>query len=165
MFHRRHFLALAAAGPLLPACTSGSGARVRIPAGTRLIILRHADREGEDLTAAGRRRAAALVPALDGIEIDAIYYPGIRRNFDTGKPLADARGLSMQTIRAEHPAATLMSAGAGKTIVWIGNKGNLHSIWEDLGAPGEAPLNYGDLYIVEPGPGGTPAVLRRRFGA
>ena len=157
MFTRRIFLLAA-----LSACAPAS--YVAMPKGTRLIILRHGDRTDENLNEKGRARAAALVPALEGIPIDAIYSPGIKRNLDTAAPLAAARGLTVQRIPAENPAARLMAEGAGKTIVWVGNKGNIASIWESLGAPDPAPLAYGDLFFVEPARLGSPRVTRRRFG-
>lgn len=160
MLHRRQFLILTTAS--LAACAA-PGTRVAIPPGTKLIILRHADRYDEDLNDTGKARAQALVAALDGIAIDAIFSPGIKRNLDTAAPLARARGLTVQRIPAENPAAKLMAAGAGKTIVWVGNKGNLASIWDALAAPEPPPLDYGDLYIVERARVGSPIVTRRRF--
>jgi len=135
-----------------------------MPPGTTLIAVRHADREGEELTDKGRARAEALMSALQHIKIDAIYAPGIKRNLDTAAPLAKAQGLAVQRIPTENPAARLMAAGAGKTIVWVGNKGNLQSIWDNLGAPGPAPLQYGDLFIVTPARLGSPIVEHRNFG-
>lgn len=160
MLHRRHFLCLAAAA--LTAHTAQ--AQITIPPGTKLITLRHADRTGEDLNDTGRIRAQALVGALDGIPIDAIYSPSWARNLNTAVPLAEVRGLTIQHITAENPAIQLMSEGAGKTIVWIGNKGNLQSIWDALAAPEPPPLNYGDLYIIERGNSGNPEVTRQHFG-
>ena len=161
MLMRRQFLLMSTA--TLAACTA-AGTHVAIPRGTKLIILRHADRDGDNLSAKGKARAQALVAALDGIPIDAIYSPGIQRNMDTAAPLAKARGLTIQRIPAENPAARLMAEGAGKTIVWVGNKGNLAAIWDALDAPKPAPLAYGDLFIVTRARIGSPIVTRRRFG-
>lgn len=161
MLHRRQFMALGAAA-VVSACAAPG--RVAMPEGTTLIVLRHGDRDDENLNDKGRARAAALVPALAGVPIDAVYSPGIKRNLDTAAPLAQARGLTVQRIPAENPAARLMAEGAGKTIVWVGNKGNLASIWKALGAPDPAPLQYGDLYFVTPARFGSPRVERMRFG-
>lgn len=161
MLHRRQFLWLAAAS--LGACATPG--HVAMPPGTKLIILRHADRDGDNLSDLGRARARALVGALDGIAIDAIYSPGIQRNLDTAAPLAKARGLTIQRIPTENPAAQIMAQGAGKTIVWVGNKGNLQTIWDAISAPEPPPLEYGDLYIVERARVGSPKVTRLRFGA
>jgi len=161
MYTRRGFLSIATTA-LLAACTSAG--HVAIPKDTTLIVLRHGDRTDENLNEKGRARAAALVVALEGMHIDAIYSPGIQRNLDTATPLAQARGLPITRIPAENPAARLMSEGAGKNIVWIGNKGNLQSIWDALDAPAPAPLQYGDLYIVRRARVGSPLVERRHFG-
>ena len=106
----------------------------------------------------GIARAQALVGALEGIEIDHIFSLSLPRNLDTAKPLSEARGLPVEKITSLKPARVLMERGGGKTIVWVGNKWNLKSIWTDLAAPGVAPLEYGDLFIVTPGP----KVERRR---
>ena len=155
----RIFLLLTLA--LSVACTSSD--RVAVPPGTTLIILRHADRVDTDLTETGIARAEALVKALDGIKIDAIYSPGIKRNLDTAAPLSKATGVPVQRMPGENPAGRLMAAGAGKTIVWIGNKGNLRSIWDSLQAPEPPPLEYGDLFFVTRARIGSPLVDRQRF--
>ncbi|MCA0922391.1 histidine phosphatase family protein [Pseudooceanicola nanhaiensis] len=116
---------------------------------SRLILTRHADRLGDELTAEGQARARALVPALQGVPVDAIYTPGIHRNEQTAAPLAAARGLTLQTLGVENPTADLVRQGAGKSVVWVGNKNNLTAIWESLGLPAPAPVEYGDLAIVE----------------
>ena len=162
MLHRRLFLGLVV---FLAACsTVSSPGQVPFPPDTTLIILRHADRTGEDLNETGLTRAQALVQALDGIPIDAIYSPGIQRNLDTAAPLAQARGLQIQRIPADNPAARLLAEGRGKTIVWVGNKGNLQSIWDAIAAPEPPPLTYGDLFIVTKARIGSPLVERRRHG-
>ena len=158
---RRSFVGMTGAA-LVTGCAASND--VSIPPGTRLIILRHADRTDENLNAKGKLRAQALVTALKNEKIDAIYSPGIQRNLDTAAPLAKARGLDINRIPAENPAAQLMTLGAGKTIVWIGNKGNLNSIWDALNAPNPPPLEYGDLYIVTRARVGSPTVTRMRFG-
>ncbi len=146
----------------LAACATPG--QVAMPEGTKLIILRHADRTDENLNEKGIARAKALVGALDGIPVDAIYSPGIQRNLDTAAPLAIARGLEITRIPAEDPAARLLAGNAGKTIVWIGNKGNLQSIWDAIAAPEPAPLQYGDLFFVTRARVGSPLVERRHFG-
>lgn len=156
---RRLFLTLALAA--MAACATPG--LVAVPPDTTLIILRHADRAGEDLSDRGLARAQALVAALEGVEIDAIYSPGIQRNLDTAAPLAEARGLTVQRMAAENAASRLMAAGAGQTVVWVGNKGNLQSIWDSIAAPEPPPLEYGDLFIVTRARVGSPLVERRRF--
>lgn len=147
------FLAALIAAPAL-------GQTVTMPAGTKLIVLRHSDRAGENLNERGIERSKALIGAVSGMQIDHIFAPSIQRNLDTAAPLAAARGMKVEAIAASRPAADLMDQGGGKTIMWIGNKGNLRSIWRDMDLPDPAPLEYGDIYILEP----NKKITRRRFG-
>ncbi|MGH1415131.1 MAG: histidine phosphatase family protein [Pelagimonas sp.] len=130
-----------------------------------LIVVRHADRDGENLSAAGIERSKALVKALDGMPLDAIFSPGIKRNMDTAAPLVAARGLPNQRLPQEAPTTGLVTQGAGKTVIWVGNKGNIATIWEDLRLSDPAPLEYGDLFIVRSDAFGAVTVEQRHFGA
>lgn len=157
-------LAALAAG--LAACdgaSPGSG-QVKLAPGSTLILVRHGDRTESNLNAKGRARAAALPAALDGMTLDAIFSPGLQRNLDTARPLARARDLPITRVGQERPAPTLASLGAGKSTIWIGNMGNLQSIWDDLGLDGAPPLEYGDLFVVRADRAGRLSVERRRWG-
>ncbi|MBV1869118.1 MAG: histidine phosphatase family protein [Marinosulfonomonas sp.] len=144
--------------------TSANADTLVIPADTTLIILRHADRYEEDLNARGIARAAALPGALAGVAIDAIYSPDLKRNLDTAAPLAAERGLSVTTRATKNVAAAMFADNPGKTIVWVGNKGNINVIWDDIGAQDPPPLAYGDLFIVRPDASGNPVVTRKTYG-
>jgi hypothetical protein len=144
VFARRRFVALTLAASLA-ACAGQQDVRP----GSRLIVLRHADRAAENLSDEGRARAQGLVPTLAAYPIDAIYAPDIARNLDTARPLATARELEVQVISTTGVAARLAAAHPGGTAVWIGNKDNLRRIWQELGAPGAPPLEYGEIAIVE----------------
>ena len=135
-----------------------------LPAGTQLILLRHADRSGENLNAKGKARAALLPETLTDYPIDKVYSPGFQRNLDTAEPLLAARGLEVSRIPARGAAARMLSESAGQSVVWVGNKGNLKEIWTDLAAPGRPPLNYGEIFILTPGPQGTPRVTALQWG-
>jgi len=132
-----------------------------MPKGTTLIVLRHADRYEEDLNARGIARAAALPGALAGMAIDKIYSPDLKRNLDTAAPLASERGLTITTRATNNVARGLFTQSPGKTIVWVGNKGNINAIWDDIGAQDPPPLAYGDLFIVRPDASGNPVVTRK----
>lgn len=157
--NRRHVLYLGLAG--LCACT-GSGP-VALAPDTTLVMVRHADRIGDDLSDLGRARAQALVPALADVPLDAIYSPGIQRNLDTAAPLSAARNLPVTRRAGENAAPRLARDSAGRSVIWIGNKGNIIPIWADLGLPGPPPLDYGDLHIVRVDAAGRVQVERRRF--
>ena len=145
----------------LTACTSSD--QVKLPTGTRLILLRHAERAGLDLNKVGRARAELLVRALADVHIDAIYSPRLQRNLDTVAPLAAARGLTVHHLPTDNPVARLMADGAGKTIVWVGNKGNIASIWQALGIAGPAPLAHEDLHFLDAPGFGPMQVTKRNF--
>ncbi|MDJ0823838.1 MAG: histidine phosphatase family protein [Paracoccaceae bacterium] len=161
--NRRFFLISAAALPLA-ACATAPATTSRplaLAPNSTLIVVRHADRTGEDLSALGRRRAQALVQALEGMPLDAIYSPTIQRNVDTAAPLSQARGLPIERQIQENPVPGLVRDGAGRTVIWVGNKGNIATIWEKLALTGPAPLEYGDLFIVQSDASGAVTIDRR----
>ncbi|MEL6518340.1 MAG: histidine phosphatase family protein [Pseudomonadota bacterium] len=163
MFNRRHFLALASATAL--ASCAPAGPFTPIPPATRLIVLRHADKDDKVLSTKGRARAANLPAALDGVDIDVLYTRNLDRNLATARPLARARGLRVQTLPAAGLEQTLFRGNAGRSIAWIGNSSNIIPLWETLGAPGSPPTDYGDIAILERGPRDRPTVQRLRFEA
>ncbi len=116
---------------------------------TTVIMVRHADRAGEVLNSKGVARAAAMPAALARYDLDAIYSPDIQRNLDTAAPLAAATDLPVTIIVKEQAGARMTADYPDGTVVWVGNKGNLRTIWEELGAPGEAPQEYGEIGVVE----------------
>ena len=146
---------------LLASCTAPD--QVKMPADTRLILLRHGERVGLKLNKRGHIRAKLLVHSLADVHIDGIYSPDLERNLDTVAPLAAARNLNVRTLPASNPAARLMAKGAGKTIVWVGNKGNIASIWQALGVAGPPPLAHDDLHFIDSPRFGTYRLTRRNF--
>lgn len=159
---RREFLAVSSATALV-SCAPAPGDLVLAPKST-LIVTRHGDRDGDDLSDKGRQRARDLVDAVAAFDIAGIYSPGIQRNLDTAAPLAEARGLPITRRPQEAPTAALVDEGAGKTLIWIGNSGNITRIWEDLRLSGPAPVEYGDLFIIRSDATGAARVERRRYG-
>lgn len=157
--HRRHLLAGIAATSALAACGMPAGD------GGRLIVLRHTERTGENLNAEGIARARALPAALSDIRpIDAIFAPDRQRNIDTAAPLARARGQEVEIIPAVNIAATMLRRHPGGTVAWVGNKDNLAALWEEIGAHGEPPIHYGEVFIVAMTGLRAGAIERRRFG-
>ena len=156
MFTRRLFLL-----GMLTACTAPE--QINMPTGTRLILLRHGERANLNLTKQGRARAKLLVRVLADVHIDAIYSPRLKRNLDTVAPLAAARGLNVQYLPTDNPTAQLMADGAGTTIVWVGNKGNIASIWKALDVSGPTPLAHADLHFIDTTRLGRPTATSRDF--
>lgn len=165
---RRLFLASLAASALLSACANPLAQLLPEPdetaMGGTLIVLRHTERTGEDLNAEGVARAQALADALADVEIDGIFTPAMQRNIDTARPLADAKELQIQVIPAVDVARTMFKRLPGGTVVWVGNKDNLAALWEEIGASGEPPITYGDMFFVPMSGLSASRVERTRFG-
>lgn len=159
--NRRKALAiLLAAGAGLAACTGA-------PNGLhgRLIVLRHADRSGTMLSAAGVARAAQLPAALADLPIDAIYTTPRQRNIDTATPLARARGLPVQNLTAGGAGRRLLTAHPGETVVWVGNQENLPLLYAELGVSAKPPVQFGEIHVLTfPAGGGSPGLEKRKYG-
>ncbi|SMH52353.1 histidine phosphatase family protein [Maritimibacter sp. HL-12] len=160
---RRRFLALAAV-PMVSACAGLVGGDTGAKTQPRLIVLRHAERDGADLNAAGIARAHALPTALADQPVDAIFAPDLQRNIDTATPLARARGLEVSVIPAVNTARAMFRRYPGGRVVWVGNKDNLAALWDEIGAAGEPPILYGELFVVSMNGLSAGRIERRRFG-
>lgn len=142
---------------LISACTTPT---VPKNAETTVIAVRHADRDGEYLNSKGKARANALPEAVAEYQIDAIYAPDIARNIETAKPLSEALGLPITLIPKENAGAQMTRDYPDGTVIWIGNKDNLRSLWTELNAPGPAPQEYGELFVVNMRGNEPPTVTR-----
>ncbi|MEM6277355.1 MAG: histidine phosphatase family protein [Pseudomonadota bacterium] len=67
-----------------------------------IYLLRHAESEGgslgDGLTDAGRAAAHALVPQLEGLEIDGIFSSPAARAKETAQPIAEKLGTSVSVM-------------------------------------------------------------------
>lgn len=149
---RRHFLASLAAPSLLAACAGGleglAPKRDETTMSGTLIVLRHAERAGDGLSAAGIARAEAMAEAMAGVEIDGIYTPASQASIETARPLAHAKELEIQVVPAVDVARTIFGRQPGGTLVWIGSDDDLATLWEEIGATGAPPVNPGEMFIV-----------------
>ena len=135
-------------------------------ADTTILLTRHGDRvpTSEDLSAAGRARALALVEAVAEFDIVAIYSPDRQRNLDTAAPLATKLGLPVTILPEFEAVPNLRGDHPGRTVIWIGNTDNLVRIYEALGGTGDPPEFYGDLYIMTLNDESQPKVEIRHYG-
>ncbi len=136
---------------------------------TTIILVRHAERDDSSnasaLTPKGQQRAKDLVMALEDMGVTAIYSPKRDRNRETAQPLADHLGLKIKFVEEAQLSNTrkfadtfvrqVLAEHSGGVVVWIGNRspvgiwgGNLKEIYRRLGAEGNGPTRYSDLYIV-----------------
>ena len=140
---------------------------------TTVILTRHADRDpvNGDLNEKGRERAQALVEAVKGMGVTAIYSPDVTRNLDTVRPLAARLGIAI----TKTPSFSLAESGsivseilekhAGGVVVWVGNvSGNLQRMYHLLGGTGTGPVEYGDLHVLTIPDKGPVKVVKTRYG-
>ena len=89
---------------------------------------------------------------------------GIQRNLDTAAPISAARGIPITHRPPDNPGPRLAREGAGRSVLWVGNKPNIQAIWDSLMPGGPPPLDYGDLAILRRVGTGPVSVERVRFG-
>ena len=122
----------------------------------------------EELTDAGRARAATLPAAVVDLDIVAIYSPDLSRNVDTAAPLAGQRNLPIIRMPAKpdetEVARRLLSDQPGETVLWVGNITNLDRIFAILGGKGPPPVEYGNLYMLHVPDSGDSQLVKRHFG-
>jgi hypothetical protein len=140
---------------------------------TTVIMTRHADRDpdSQELNAVGRSRAVALADAVRGMGVTAIYSPNVERNLDTVRPLARELGIKItitpetSVYIADAIAREMLDRHAGGVIVFVGNvTGNLQAVFHFLGAVGDGPISYGDLFVLTVSDTQPVSIERRRYG-
>jgi 2,3-bisphosphoglycerate-dependent phosphoglycerate mutase len=121
---------------------------------TTFILVRHAEKESTandpGLSAAGQQRALALARILEQQKVDAIYSTNFNRTRNTVKPLADAKGISIQTYEKEPDIAELQKSGG--TIVVCGHSNTIPALANKLLGKQQfanfADDDYGNLLII-----------------
>jgi 2,3-bisphosphoglycerate-dependent phosphoglycerate mutase len=98
------------------------------PTITTVILVRHAEKGTDDpkdpeLSEAGKQRAQQLVQVLKETKVDAIYTTSYKRTRNTVAPLAEAKGLSVNTYDPSklEELDQLLQKFAGGTIVVAGH--------------------------------------------
>src|SRR3954466_13054739 len=94
---------------------------------TTFILVRHAEKEvgstDPSLSPAGQQRALALTRILEQQKVDAIYSTNFNRTKDTVKPLADTKGITIQTYEKEPDIDRLQKTGG--TVVICGHSNTI----------------------------------------
>ncbi len=155
--------------PLAPA--------VSLPAGTTVILARHAERldqtQDPPLNNAGMARAEALAAVLDTVRVDAVIVTERQRTRLTAAPFLVRRGLQPVVVAtgplAQHVASIaslIRQQYAGKTVLIVGHSNTVPEIARALGATTAKSLadsEHGDLYIVR-SDGSRVTLTMGRFG-
>lgn len=170
---------------LLAACARSQAATVEpppgpaaaLPAGTTVILARHAERLDQSadspLSEAGTARAESLAAVLDTVRVDAVIVTERQRTRLTAQPLLSRRRLEPVVV-ATGPldlhvgavAAIVRERFAGRTILVVGHSNTVPAIARALGATDARALadgDYGDLFIVR-SDGRRVTVTMGRFG-
>lgn len=142
---------------------------------TTILIVRHADRQGEDdaLTEEGFQRAQALGKLAKLLRVDAIYSTETNRTQKTAEPAATLLQVPVQayTFNPNQPDASwfekIIDKHAGETVLIVGHSNTLHGLVRGFGGEGDYPIQhdeYDRLFIVSVD-GETASVAKLRFGA
>jgi 2,3-bisphosphoglycerate-dependent phosphoglycerate mutase len=121
---------------------------------TTFILVRHAEKEvgstDPSLSPAGQQRALALTRILEQQKVDAIYSTNFNRTKDTVKPLADTKGITIQTYEKEPDIDRLQKTGG--TVVICGHSNTIPTLANKLlGKQQFANFtddDYGNLLII-----------------
>lgn len=146
---------------------------VPVHAQKAVFLVRHAEKADESqdppLSAEGRKRADALARHLRAAGVTAIYVTPYRRTALTAAPLAAAAGLKPVVLHADgrqELVDRMRSENANDVVLVVGHSNTVPDILRLMGhaAPVTiAPDEYDDLFVVVPGKGGPPTVLRLRY--
>lgn len=154
-------------------------AAVSQSAPTVVIIVRHAEKgttpaNDPPLTEAGTLRAKALAAALTAANVQAVITTQLVRTGETGRPTAEAHGLTMETVQvggavAEHAKAVAdaVRKHVGQTVLVVGHSNTVTQIVAALGGPRMPDLcdsQYSNIYtlVLE---GTSTRLVQTMFGA
>ena len=142
-----------------------------VPSPTTYLVVRHAEREGEEdaLSEAGRRRAEQLRSLGELLHVSAIYSTDYRRTKETVAPLVEALGIQLQLYKEVTPQwlAELRAANRGGVVLIVGHSNTVGMIASELGAASVAeipPTEYDNLFIISE-QASTRSLVRVRFGS
>jgi phosphohistidine phosphatase SixA len=141
-----------------------------------VFVLRHADRQPDpvdDLTPAGKARAALLARMLGESGVTVAYHSGAVRARRTLEPLARrlGAGLTVEEIAAgdvQETVTAVRSQPAGTVVAVVGHSNTVDMIIEALGGGIIDPIGaavFDRLFVLFIDPAGTVTLLKLRYGA
>jgi phosphohistidine phosphatase SixA len=144
-----------------------------------VFVVRHAEREGEDVDAlseAGKARAKALGELLKTAGVTLVVHSTTDRTRDTAQPLISAerpivgrpvvKVINTGDSHVEDAYVAIRQAGEKAVVLYVGHSNTVGPLLKKLGHTAEVKLDekdYGDLFLVVPKEP-APVVLRMRFG-
>jgi broad specificity phosphatase PhoE len=153
-------------------CLMLAGSATEALAQKAVFIVRHAERVDESsdspLSAVGERRAEVLAVMLADAGVTAIYTTEYQRTVKTGEPLARRLGLSI--ARTSRPPAELVpeirARHEADTVLIVGHSNTVPDILAAFGHSARVTIandEYTNLFVLIPGQGGPPTMVRLRF--
>ncbi|MEJ0055723.1 MAG: phosphoglycerate mutase family protein [Bacteroidota bacterium] len=102
---------------------------------TTIILVRHAEKADDstkdpDLSDAGKQRAESLAKLLAKTKVDAIYSTAFKRTRNTAAPLAQQKGLTIETYNPSKPEEidAIIQKFSGGTILLVGHSNTTPAI-------------------------------------
>jgi len=140
---------------LILSCTSISTIG-QIKSVTKVFILRHADKAGEDLSPAGQVRAKELKRVLGEAKIDSIFSTDVPRTKHTAEVLAQSLGLPVIIYNAEDVVIKrVLKTCQGKRVLIVGHSNTVSSLISKCGCTPPASINpnipdtqFDNLFLV-----------------
>jgi broad specificity phosphatase PhoE len=155
--------------------TAGQSQPAAAASPTTILVVRHADRDGQNdaLTPAGAARAEEIVHVAAKAGVSAIYCTKTVRSRKTAAPLATKLGLTpveLEPTDVDGLKTKILAEQKGKTVFVVGHSNTVPRILAAFGGPtlpDLAETDFDDLYVLTVG-SGTPAevtLVSLQYGA
>lgn len=139
---------------------------------TTIFLVRHAEKadqtDASPLTDRGKARAEKLAETLRDANVQTVYSTNFVRTRETARPLAEKRGLTVQTYDGHDAnfAKTLLKAHAGRRVLVVGHSNTIPKLVNALAGtslPNLVDSEYDALFVVTVQKTGPPTVLTLRL--
>ncbi len=139
---------------------------------TTIFLVRHAEKadqtDASPLTEKGKARAERLAETLRDANVQAVYSTAYVRTRETGRPLAEKSGLTVQTYEAKDEAfaKTIVKNHAGQRVLVVGHSNTIPKLVNALAGTtlsNLADTEYDALFVVTVPKNGPPTVLTLRL--
>jgi broad specificity phosphatase PhoE len=108
---------------------------------TKIFILRHADKAGEDLSPEGQVRARELKRVLGEAKIDSIFSTDVPRTKHTAEVLAQSLGLPVIVYNKEDVVISrVLKTCQGKRVLIVGHSNTVSSLITKCGCTAPASI-------------------------
>jgi broad specificity phosphatase PhoE len=138
-----------------------------------VFVVRHAERADTSsdsaLSPVGELRAAHLAEHLRHAGVTAVFSTPYRRTLGTAAPLATNCGLAIVQIPGSQPTELLdrvRALGPKARVLIVGHSNTVPALLAALGATAPVTIaddEYDNLFVVIPGAGTEPTVVRLRY--